>query len=417
MACFPPLRQIDHHYGRARLRADFLHTYYKSNIYIMKLNRFELAGILASVALVIMAGVFAVTQTAYADVDPCSLPGMGMLGCDDNEGDTGVPVDPCDITPCNDDEPSLGEEITCEVYEELMAQGEPIPQGFDASGCEDDDDNGGGGHTPACADGIDNDNDGSVDMTDPGCADSNDDDESNGGGGGSSGPAACNDLSDNDGDGLTDMADPGCTDVNDTDETDPATGGSGSSGGSSGGSGNGGSVSGAATTTCDTYLTKFIKFGQQNDEEQVKRLQYVLKTYEGAAVEENGTYDQETLSAVHAFQTKYWDTILAPWDIKQSTGYVYLTTRKKVNEIYCKNELLFPLSEEENALIEATKKPGAVAGHAVKPVTKPAEKPAGKTETKNTEKKVQEPADEGATKRSGWGAVGDFFKRLFNRGR
>jgi hypothetical protein len=384
----------------------------------MKLNRFELAGILASFALVILAGTFALTHVAYADdVDPCSLPGMGMLGCDDNEGDMEVPVDPCEITPCDDDEPSLGEQITCEVYEELMAQGEPIPQGFDASGCDDGNGGGnGGGDDAACEDGTDNDNDGLVDSADPGCSGSDDDDETNSGGGGSGATPACKDGQDNDSDGKTDMDDPGCTDENDTDENDGSSGGGG--GGSGGGGGGGGSVAGTASTTCDTYLTAFIKFGQKNDEEQVKRLQHVLKAYEGASVEENGIYDQETLSAVHAFQTKYWDTILAPWNIKQSTGFVYLTTRKKVNEIYCKNEVMFPLTEEENALIEATKKPvvTAAAAAAAKPAAKPAQKPAAKPETKTEKKDAEEKAEEGTT-RSGWGAVGDFFRRLFNRGR
>lgn len=385
----------------------------------MNLNRFELAGILASIALVLLAGVFALSQTAFADdtpVDPCGdifsqLPGMG---CDDEGGGNQTPVDPCEITPCNDEGPSLGEQITCEVYEELVAQGEPIPQGFDASGC--DGESGGGDDEPACSDGVDNDNDGAIDSEDPGCSGADDDDETNTGGGGGGNNPACKDGQDNDNDGKTDMDDPGCTDENDTDENDGSSGGGGG-GGSGGGGGGGGSVAGTASTTCDTYLTAFIKFGQKNDEEQVKRLQHVLKTYEGAEIEENGVYDAGTLSAVHAFQTKYWDTILAPWNIKQSTGFVYLTTRKKVNEIYCKNEVMFPLSEEENAVIEAAKKPGAVAGEAVKPETKPAEKPATKAETKNTEKKAEEQAEEGATKRSGWGAVGDFFKRLFNRGR
>jgi hypothetical protein len=307
---------------------------------------------------------------------------MELLGCGNNQGDMAVPVDPCDITPCESDE-SLGEQITCAVYEDLMTQGEPIPQGFDASQCAGDGGGGGGGETPACADGIDNDSDGTSDMSDPGCSDANDNDEtdpsSEGGSGGSSD--------------------------------------SGSGGGGSGGSG-GGSVAGSATSTeaCDRYLTEFIKFGGKNNPEQVARLQHVLKDYEGADVEESGEYDQKTLSAVHAFQTKYWETILAPWNIKASTGFVYLTTRKKVNEIYCKNEVLFPLSDEENAVIEAAKKPyTATVTASAKPVT-PEAKPAMEAEREEAE--VPQPtSSQGATKRSGWGAVGDFLRRLFNRGR
>lgn len=382
----------------------------------MKVNRFELAGILASIVLVLLAGVFALSQTAYAETDPCSLPGMGMLGCDDNQGDTVVPVDPCEITPCDTNEPSLAEEITCDVYEELMAQGEPIPEGFDASGCGDNGGgSGGGGETPACSDGVDNDNDGATDSADPGCTDANDNDETNtsgggGGGGGGGGFPACSDGIDNDGDGKADRDDPGCSGPGDIDEAD-SSGGGGGGGGSGGGSG--GSVAGSATSTCDRYLTDFIKFGGNNNAEQVKRLQHVLKAYEGADVEESGDFDQATLSAVHAFQTKYWDTILAPWNIKASTGFVYLTTRKKVNEIYCKNEVMFPLSDEENALIESTKKPmvAGAAAEAVTPAPKPVEKPAA-----TEKKKVEKPAvttNEAVTS----SPLRNFFRRLFNWGR
>lgn len=64
-----------------------------------------------------------------------------------------------------------------------------------------------------CSDGIDNDYDGLVDMTDPGCSDSDDDDETN--------PVAlpqCSDSADNDFDGLVDLADPGCSDPSDDNE-------------------------------------------------------------------------------------------------------------------------------------------------------------------------------------------------------
>ncbi|MEK7155751.1 MAG: hypothetical protein AAB734_02630 [Patescibacteria group bacterium] len=393
----------------------------------MKLNRIEWAGIVASFMVLMLAGVFFMTQgVAHADVDPCDLPGMGMLGCEDNEGDVGVPVDPCEITPCDGDEPSLGEEITCAVYEELMAQGEPIPQGFDASACDgDDDDDGDGGgdgdgDTPACADGVDNDGDSLVDSADPGCADSNDDDETNStdGGGGSSNPA-CSDNADNDGDDKVDMDDPGCSEANDTNETDPSpsSGGSNNGGVGDGGSDSvAGSVAGSATSTpgaCDKYLTAFIKFGAKNDADQVKRLQHVLLWFEGANIEESGVYDEKTLGAVHAFQTKHWDTILAPWNIKQSTGFVYLTTRKKVNEIYCKNEVMFPLSTDENAVIEKTKRVYTST------VSAPAMKPAAKSDVKPKAKKEEvKPAASATTTTSPVSSpIRDFFRRLFNRGR
>ncbi len=75
-----------------------------------------------------------------------------------------------------------------------------------------------GGSTPpvaACADGQDNDNDGLIDMLDPGCSSADDNDEFN-----EIAPTltACSDGVDNDGDGLVDLADPGCKDAADDDE-------------------------------------------------------------------------------------------------------------------------------------------------------------------------------------------------------
>lgn len=66
---------------------------------------------------------------------------------------------------------------------------------------------------PACSDGLDNDSDGLIDLSDPGCVDASDTDEFN------APPAvACNDGIDNDTDGLIDMNDPGCSVATDTDE-------------------------------------------------------------------------------------------------------------------------------------------------------------------------------------------------------
>jgi hypothetical protein len=71
--------------------------------------------------------------------------------------------------------------------------------------------------SPQCSDGIDNDADGLVDLADPGCSSIADDDETD--------PVVlpeCSDGIDNDGDGLVDMLDPGCSSVGDDDESDPS---------------------------------------------------------------------------------------------------------------------------------------------------------------------------------------------------
>lgn len=203
------------------------------------------------------------------------------------------------------------------------------------------------------------------------------------------GAMACADGIDNDGDGLIDSADPGCSGSSDNDETDapPSSGGNGDSPPSSpgpvqSGGGNGGiigligtassssvpaqvpAVLGvskdappvASTESCDKYLTAFIKSAAKNDENQVRRLQYVLRDFEGVSgIELSGVYDAATLAAVHAFQTKYASEILKPWGIGKSTGFVYLTTRKKVNEIYCRDTKQFPLTLAEQQTIDQTR--------------------------------------------------------------
>lgn len=137
-------------------------------------------------------------------------------------------------------------------------------------------------------------------------------------------------------------------------DTPPPGGGSGSgSSGGGGGGGFGGQVLGAATDpsiACDLFLTGFIRPGGVNNPEQVKRLQSFLNTYEGAVLVESGVYDAASIAAVHAFQRKYAAEILAPWGISQSTGYMYLTTRKKVNELRCNQ--LFTLSAAEWGIIQ-----------------------------------------------------------------
>jgi uncharacterized repeat protein (TIGR01451 family) len=135
-----------------------------------------------------------------------------------------------------------------------------------------------------------------------------------------------------------------------------SSGGNSSSGGSSGGGGhhrssggssndaNQGEVLGAETQECPMYLTGYIKYGANNDAGEVAKLQVFLNMYEGNALAVSGTYDRATLAAVNAFQRKYASDVLEPWGLKGVTGYVYYTTRKEINTIFCKFQRDFPLS-------------------------------------------------------------------------
>jgi hypothetical protein len=90
----------------------------------------------------------------------------------------------------------------------------------------------------------------------------------------------------------------------------------------------------------------------QNDPEQVTLLQIFLKDMEGYSyVNVNGVFDQATFTAVEAFQTKYASDILTPWGITAPTGYVYILTLKKINEIYC--QTVYPLTISQQNEIDA----------------------------------------------------------------
>lgn len=143
---------------------------------------------------------------------------------------------------------------------------------------------------------------------------------------------------------------------NDVAPTSPPPGnGGGGGGGGGGGSLNLGQILGVATTTitaplvCDPYLKSFIKFGATNNSDDVQRLQTFFNQLEGASLAVTGVYDQPTQTAVRSFQSKHLAEILAPWGIKAPTGYVYLTTRKKINEIHCNST--FPLTSNEESEI------------------------------------------------------------------
>ena len=263
------------------------------------------------------------------------------------------------------------------------------------------------------------------------------------------GLAQCADGVDNDGDSLIDAADSGCSGTSDNDETNtstpvptPTSGGGGGGGGSGGGGGgiivglivnstrtktasSSGKTLGVATTTalipalvakstesCDRYLTAFIKSGAKNDADQVRRLQYILRDFEGmSSIEINGVYDAKTLAAVHAFQSKYAGDILTPWGITKSTGFTYLTTRKKANEIYCRNTKQFPLTSAEQKTIE-TVRSMAVPATPTTAAPAPASTPA-KTNTNTSKDVFQSALVPGAvqeTTKHFWNRVLDVFR-------
>lgn len=103
---------------------------------------------------------------------------------------------------------------------------------------------------------------------------------------------------------------------------------------------------------CLPYLSQDIKFGAQNNPEEVNRLILFLNEKQGENLTLDGQYDEDDVEAVKRFQNKYRDTILSIWGISEATGYVFKTTRLKINSFYCTKELTCPAFTEYNSFIE-----------------------------------------------------------------
>ncbi|KKU78911.1 MAG: Lipoprotein [Parcubacteria group bacterium GW2011_GWA2_47_7] len=91
------------------------------------------------------------------------------------------------------------------------------------------------------------------------------------------------------------------------------------------------------------YLNEYMRLGANNTPSEVTKLQSFLRNFEGfTTLEVNGFFDITTDVAVRQFQDKYKTDVLIPWNLPANTGYVYYTTQKKINEIYCQRE--FPMN-------------------------------------------------------------------------
>lgn len=111
----------------------------------------------------------------------------------------------------------------------------------------------------------------------------------------------------------------------------------------------------AATSTAPcVYLTGYLGPGRDNNPDQVRKLQTFLRDEEGfGSLSDSGVYDQLTQYAVSVFQLRYADSILKPWGASLPSGIVYITTRNKINGLYCKRAI--PLTPTELAAIGAFK--------------------------------------------------------------
>jgi hypothetical protein len=108
---------------------------------------------------------------------------------------------------------------------------------------------------------------------------------------------------------------------------------------------------GGSANSC-YYLYDYLRKDFKNNPVKVKKLQVFLRDLEGFTnLQITGIYDDATIVAVNSFQNKYKADILTPWGHTAPTGYTYILTKKKVNEIYCKTA--FPVTALQQQEIDA----------------------------------------------------------------
>jgi len=104
-----------------------------------------------------------------------------------------------------------------------------------------------------------------------------------------------------------------------------------------------GEILGKATEgPCGMYLFEHIKYGADNNPEEVKKLQTFLNDHMGENLPVTGFYGDLTRAAVNRFQLEYKDEVLRPWvdagihtSENTPTGYVFVTTKRWINMIMC----------------------------------------------------------------------------------
>jgi hypothetical protein len=118
-------------------------------------------------------------------------------------------------------------------------------------------------------------------------------------------------------------------------------------------------ILGLSTTTtpeCNPYLSNYLKSNSVNSESDVVKLQTFLSENNMYNSPVTGFFGPATETAVKDFQLKHRSEILDPWGLSEPTGQVYYTTKKTINEIYCDNTRIFPLTIAQKDEIQRYKK-------------------------------------------------------------
>ncbi len=98
------------------------------------------------------------------------------------------------------------------------------------------------------------------------------------------------------------------------------------------------------------FIVSYMRKGSQNDPNEVRKLQYFLNTYEGTTLAINGVFDDATEQAVMLLQSRHADEILAPWNISEPTGIVYITTSSYINRFFCDENPIYQPGDLDTAI-------------------------------------------------------------------
>jgi peptidoglycan hydrolase-like protein with peptidoglycan-binding domain len=115
-------------------------------------------------------------------------------------------------------------------------------------------------------------------------------------------------------------------------------------------------VLGAATSTQSfcPFLEDYMQIGIQNDSWEVTKLQMFLSIVMRYQNPVTGIFDAVTDANVKLFQERYRSEILDPWYERgivphnRPTGFVYKTTRWKINDIICPGYEAYPSFDGED---------------------------------------------------------------------
>ncbi|MEN9405086.1 MAG: hypothetical protein RLY47_45 [Candidatus Parcubacteria bacterium] len=159
----------------------------------------------------------------------------------------------------------------------------------------------------------------------------------------------CSDEVDNDNDEAVDENDSDCQD-----DTPEVPGDDDDNGRRSGSNRNsfsgGGEVLGATTETnfCP-FLRDYQHINMENDPSEVNKAKAFFNSYLGLSLPLDGTFDQSMFGAVVQFQNMFKPDVLDTWTEEfpgvlddNATGYLYQTTKWKINSIICPGYETFP---------------------------------------------------------------------------